>query len=204
MANWHHHVAAAAQFFQNVERAMSDNCIRFDEVTLYPWQSNGGRSNGVTAHFYRRNKGDFYVTLYEHWNSDQLDLQFNRNLPSHIMNDEKHDTPHLQYGPDKLHIAMLAVQTFLLYWFGDNLPKDMYYAKDFGGMYIAARTDRDAAHDDIFNGPIVDHMSVCDKCDNTVRLTDGEQKNDEFVCYRCSGSKTMRGKHGKENRSESC
>ena len=184
MANWHRHVAAAAQFFQDVERAMSDNCIRFDEVTLCPWQSNGGRSNGATAHFYRRGGNDFYITLYEYWNSDELCLQFHRYQPDHMLG-EKHDTPHLKFGPDRLHIAMLAVQIFLIYWFGDNLPKDMYYTKGFGGIHVAPHAEVDGAHNSVFDRVMAGHMSLCEECDTLTRNDELRDVNGERHCKEC-------------------
>jgi len=141
MATWCQGVRAATHLIHGVEQCLREACVPISEVTLYPWQSYGGRSKGVTALFETREKDTLRrsvaVSLYEHWNTDHIDIQFHEFVPCHMSGEEGHDTPHIQFDTDQVKHAAYAIQSFVVQALGLKFPEEWYvplnhYFQGFG------------------------------------------------------------------------
>ncbi len=139
MATWCSGVRSAQFLLDHVQTALTENGIYFQEVTYWPFRSNGGRSNGITAEFnYRRdkkiplNKQRICVSVYEHWSSDEIDIKITHFIPSNV--DEHHDEPSIQFSPHQIKEVVYAIQNFLVQYFNIKFPEEWYVPQGFKGF----------------------------------------------------------------------
>lgn len=135
MATWTNGVRAAEKMIQDVEECLQSNGIYFHQVTLYPYRTSGGRSDGVSAVFEHK-IGDvrnwICVTIYEHWNSDNICLKFDKWVPSHIQGD-KHDVPDVMFKYNQVAEVNYAIQLLLINFFSVEEPQEIYVTSGFQG-----------------------------------------------------------------------
>lgn len=115
-------MVAAIRFFEDVNNCMNENCIVIRHQYWSSFQSLGGRSEGITA-FYG-NDANIYITVYEHWNTDQIDIKVTQYPITHLMHDN-HDTPDVQLGSTDRNLSILIVQMLLVRYFEYNINE--YY-----------------------------------------------------------------------------
>lgn len=125
MATWAKGIRDAQYLIENVEGYLQGYGY-YLHVSLYPYRTNGGRSDGVSAVFENRTpEGNKYIciSLYEHWGTDSLCLKFNTWVPC-SMEGERHDVPDVQlkYTKYQEQEVTLAIQDFLLQFFDFPLP----------------------------------------------------------------------------------
>lgn len=123
MAIWVDSVRAAVSLIENIEQCLSENCINFRRITLYPFRTQGGRSNGVTADFDYCPGKNVYITVYEHWNTDNVCIQFNMHQPVFLDN-KHHDVPHVQFKNDDIAAICYAIQSFIVQVFDIEYPNE--------------------------------------------------------------------------------
>jgi hypothetical protein len=135
MATWASGVRAAQKVIEDVEECLVDNGIFFQEITLYPFRSNGGRSNGVSAVFnYVKDEVRKHVSIsvYEHWNTDHICIKVDSWVPT-AMQGEKHDVPDVEFRQNELQHVVYGIQSFLLQYFGISFPKEWNVPCGFKG-----------------------------------------------------------------------
>lgn len=127
MATWIEGVRSAQRIIEQVEECMRANCLYFfRNVDLYPYRTNGGRSDGVTAWFEIKKDSTYKhicVSVYEHWNTDNICLKFSEFVPMNM--DENHDIPSVQFpssSSTSVQAVVLAIQLFLTRYFDLPIP----------------------------------------------------------------------------------
>jgi len=170
MATWTPGVRAAQRIIEAVEEALNDNSIYFREVTLYPFRTNGGRSNGVTAWFeYASNdetgqpnvRKHICISVYEHWNTDQIDVKISEYVPHN--DTEKHDEPTVQFKCDQLQAVVCGIQLFLANYFDIPEPKEWYVPSQFKGNCVVSDEVSNAA-EDLMMSAIMEFCNPEEKC----------------------------------------
>lgn len=154
----------AIRFFNDVTACLSESRSKFDSVMLYPWQSMGGRSDGIAACFER--KFDcLYVSVYEYWSTDNICLRFSKSKPCAL--DKDHDEPHVQVKYDEIDLANLIVQVVLNEYFDTNVDAEDYLiAKPFGYHTVDGKLHKVATHKAV---SILERFM--DKCEICGKLT---------------------------------
>lgn len=135
MARWCSGVRAAERLIQDVEECMNDNSVYFHDVTLFPFRSNGGRSNGITAVFEYKvdDKREMVgISLYEHWNSDNICIKIDNYVPVN-MSGEQHDIPNVEFKQDQVMEVAYAIQSFLHQYFKIPYPREWNVPHGFKG-----------------------------------------------------------------------
>ncbi|MGW8178473.1 MAG: hypothetical protein ACWGQW_06880 [bacterium] len=163
MATWCSGVRAAQHLMEGVEECLQGYGYYF-HVTLYPFRSNGGRSNGVSAIFeYDYPKQDkerklVCITLFEHWNTDNLCVKVDRWVPTNVPTTEGHDEPNAEFRCDSMQTQTVAyaIQSFLLQYFDLPYPKEWDVPKGFRGTGTFEDEGRMDVADDIMMPTIVD------------------------------------------------
>lgn len=160
MTRWSNPMRAAIKFMEDVEQCMVENCIKL-EVNWTPFMTNGRRSEGVTACF-SNNKGSyFYISIYEHWNSDHINLKF-EEYPK-FANVQGHDEPTIQLNSDQQQVAAALIQMFLMVWFDED-RKELYVpSNDYCGIEDADEELKYKA-DNLLSEIMPDFFSPCDEC----------------------------------------
>lgn len=128
MATWAKGVREAQYLIENVEGHLQGYGY-YLHVSLYPFRTNGGRSDGVSAVFENRtSEGNKYicVSLYEHWHTDDLCLKFNSWVPCSIES-EKHDVADVRFKclKHQEQEVTLAIQDFLIQFFDFNFQENL-------------------------------------------------------------------------------
>lgn len=135
MATWTNGVRSAQKMIEDVEMCLSENCTHFREITLYPFRSNGGRSNGVTAIFeYQQGnkKNHVSISVYEHWTSDNICVKVSDWVPTNMS--EGHDEPSAEFRQNESDCVCYAIQSFLCQFFNIPFPKEWYVPMGFKGF----------------------------------------------------------------------
>jgi len=135
MSMWASGVRSAQKVIEDVEECLIDNGIFFQEVTLYPFRSNGGRSNGMSAVFHHINDGThkhISISVYEHWKSDNICIKVDSWVPT-AMEGEGHDVPNVEFRHDERQHVIYGIQSFLLHYFKIPFPKEWYVPCEFKG-----------------------------------------------------------------------
>ncbi|MCK5158844.1 MAG: hypothetical protein KAR08_06790 [Candidatus Heimdallarchaeota archaeon] len=65
------------------------------------------------------------VSVYEHWNTDQIDISFDQWVPKHI-DPPKHDVPDIQFNTDQVQHAAYAIQSFVIQVLDMDYPNEWY------------------------------------------------------------------------------
>lgn len=162
MATWCEGVRSSQRIIEYVEQCLQESIIHFDEVILYPFRSNGGRSNGVTARIEKYHKQKhIFVSVYEHWNSDQINVKVSEYMPVNMSKD--HDKPTVQFNGNtetSVQAVVHGIQWFLCQYFDIAFPNEWYVPYvGFKGICVPSDTLQNYAEDTVM--PLVDEF--CDR-----------------------------------------
>lgn len=146
MPTWCSGVRAAQRVFEDVEKALRENSVRFQEIDLYPYRTNGGRSDGVTAWF-QYDQRHICISLFEHWNSGNICMKISEFTPVNMFDD--HDIADIEFRSNEVEILIWAIQSFLCRYFGLDMPKPLYIPSGYKGISDAHPFIRDIAADRI-------------------------------------------------------
>ena len=135
MANWTRRVQQARNLIESVECTLRENGVRaFEYVELHPFRGST-RTEGVTAEFHftvERQTGHVYISAYEHWNTDEIDLRIEHNNP---VNETE---PHVRFDCNELDIASIFIQMFLLEYFHANMNGEFMCVDAWSGLTTAS------------------------------------------------------------------
>lgn len=136
MATWVNGVRAAQSLIENVEECMQGYGY-YLHVSLYPYRTSSGQSNGVSAVFENRTpEGNKYIciSVYEHWGTDNLCLKVDNWVPTSITG-MQYDIPGVEFRENSLQVQEVAygIQSFLCQFFDLPYPNEWDVPLGFQG-----------------------------------------------------------------------